>query len=68
MSGSFRLESFNDLDKYLPRQYFKDCLESDVHHMTLILSRPHIFHNNFSVVLKSLNLNISGTRNDIKNR
>ena len=37
------LKVSNDLDKYLPRQYFKDCLESDVRHMTLILSKTAHF-------------------------
>ena len=66
----------NDLHKYLPRHsIFKDCLESDVHHMTSqILSilidfiPDRAFFVPFSrPFCKSLNINNSGTRNDIRN-
>ena len=67
----------NDLDKYFPRHsIFKNCLESDVHHMTsqilsilidFILDRA-FFVPFFWLFFKSLNLNSSGTRNDIKKR
>ena len=56
----------NDLDKYLPRHsIFKDCLESDVHHMIsqilsilidFILDRA-FFVPFFQLFSKSLNLN-----------
>ena len=67
----------NDLQKYLPRHsIFKDCLESDVHHMTsqilsiLIDFIPDraFFVPFFRPFCKSLNINNSGTRNDIKKR
>ena len=67
----------NDLRKYLPRHsIFKDCLESDVHHMTsqilsilidFILDRA-FFVPFFRPFYKSLNINNSGTGNDIKKR
>ena len=65
----------NNLDKYLPKHsIFKDFLESDVNHMTSqILSilidfiLDHAFFVPFSqLFFKSLNLNSSGTRNNIK--
>ena len=35
MSHSFTFKVSNDLDEHLPRHsIIKDCLESDVHHMT----------------------------------
>ena len=67
----------NDSDKYLPRHsVFKDCLESDVHHMTsqiLQILTDFIQDRTFFVpffrsFFKSLNLNNSGTRHDIKKR
>ena len=56
------------------RDIFKDCLESDVHHMTsqilsiLIDFIPDraFFVPFFRPLCKSLNINNSGTRNDIK--
>ena len=67
----------NDLDKYLPRHsIIKDCLESDVHHMTSqILSILIDFIQDraflvpfFRSFYKSLNINNFGTGNDIKKR
>ena len=67
----------NDSDKYLPRHsVIKDCLESDVHHMTSqILSilidfiQDRAFFVPFFLSFeKSLNINNFGTRNDIKKR
>ena len=67
----------NDSDKYLPRHsVIKDCLESDVHHMTSqILSILIDFIQDrasfvpfFLSFYKSLNINNFGTRNDIKKR
>ena len=67
----------NDSDKYLPRHsVIKDCLESDVHHMTSqILSilidfiQDRAFFVPFCLSFyKSLNINNFGTRNDIKKR
>ena len=65
----------NDSDKYLPRHsLFKNCLESDVHHMTsqiLSILIDFIQDRAFCVPLfrsfyKSLNINNFGTGNDIK--
>ena len=65
----------NDLDNYLPRHsIFKNCLESDVHHMTSqILSilidfilDSAFFAPFFRLFFNYLNLNSSGTKNDIK--
>ena len=67
----------NDLHKYLPKHsIFKDCLESDVHHMTSqILSilidfiPDHAFFVPFfRPFYTSLSINNSGTKNDIKKR
>ena len=67
----------DDLDKYLPRHgIFKDCLESYVHHLTSqILSilidciqDGAFFVPFFRLFYKSLNLNSSGTRNDMNKR
>ena len=65
----------NDLQKYLPRHsIFKDCLESDVHHMTSqilsilidFIQDRAFFVPFFRPFYKSVNINNSGTRNDIK--
>ena len=67
----------NDLDNYLLRHIiFKDCLASDVHHMTSqILSILIDFIQDlafflpfFRSFLKSLNLDNYGTREDIGKR
>ena len=67
----------NGLDEYLPRHsVFKDCFELDVHHMTSqilsilidFIQDRAFFVPFFRSFLKSLNLNNSGTRNDIKKR
>ena len=73
--SAFKVSS--DLDKYLPRHsLFKDCLESDVHHMTsqiLSISIDFIQDRAFFVPFfrsfyKSLNISNFGTRNNIKKR
>ena len=65
----------NDLHKYLPRyNIFKDCLESDVYQMTLqillilidFIPDRAFFVPFFRPFCKSLNINNSRTRNDIK--
>ena len=70
-------EVSNDLDKYLPRHcIFKDCLESDAHHMTsqiLSIFIDFIQYRTFFVLFfrlfhKSLNIINSGTRNNVKKR
>ena len=67
----------NDLDKYLPRHsIFKDCLESDVHHITSQILSIFIdsiqdrafFVPFFRSFYKSLSITNSGTRNEIKKR
>ena len=67
----------NDLDKCLPRHsIIKDCLESDVHHMTSQISSILIdfiqdrtyFVPFLRSFYKSLNVNNYGSRNDIKKR
>ena len=67
----------NDLDKYFPRHStIKDCLESDVHHMTsqiLSILIDFIQDRAFFVLFfrsfyKSLNITNFGTRKDIKKR
>ena len=75
MSCSFRFKVSNDLQKYLPRySIFMDCLESDLHHMTSqilsilidFIQDRAFFVPFFRSFYKSLNINNSGTRNDIK--
>ena len=65
------------LDKYLPRDsIIKDCLESDVHHMTSqilsilidFIQDRAFFVPFFRSFYKSLNINNFGTGNDIKKR
>ena len=77
MSRSFRLQVSNDSDKYLPRHgIVKDCLESDVHHMTSqilsflidFIKDRAFFVPFFRSFYKYLNINNSGTKNDIKKR
>ena len=63
----------NDLNNYLSRHnIIKDCLESDVHHMTSQILSILIDFIQDSAFLrsfyKSLNINNFGTKNDIKKR
>ena len=73
--SAFKVSS--DLHKYLPRHsIFKDCLESDVHHMTSqilsilidFIQDRAFFVPFFRSFYQSLNINNSETRNDIKKR
>ena len=77
MSYSFCLKVSNDLANYLLRHsIFKDCLPSDVHHMTSqilsilidFIQDRAFFVPFFWSFFKSLSLNNSGTRRDIKKR